>query len=95
MQTHHPHEEGCSPFYAFEPRTFTLPLDAYQLHKDIVGGGGLSETRRRHLQFVLDHRWGLERKALWIKQELASLQQANTFEHVRTEPHALFTLLTW
>lgn len=55
VHTHHSHEEGCRPFYAFEPCTFTLPLDAHQLNKDIVGGAGLSEVRRGHLQFVLDH----------------------------------------
>lgn len=65
VHTHHSHEEGCRPFYACEPCTFTLPLDAHQLYEDVVGGAGLTKVRRGHLQFVLDHCGGLERKALW------------------------------
>lgn len=29
VQTHHSREKGCCPFYAFEPCTFTLPVNAY------------------------------------------------------------------
>lgn len=60
VQTHHSREEGCRPFHAFEPCTFTLPINAYQLDENVVGGAGLSKVRRRHLQFVLDHCGGLE-----------------------------------
>lgn len=70
VQTHHSSEEGCRPFYAFEPCTFTLAVYAYQLNKDVVGGTGLSQVRRGNLQFVLDHCGGLERKALKKNKEL-------------------------